>query len=267
MPQVLELRGNTIGMPTQAGYCGKPTKVCVLTKNGSAHVPYAQIMPNGHQEEEQQMTPRSVEARIAYMKAHPPGRVGRCAETVWKSLNVPPIGAASAAIAVGKVRAAGKLHTSHNPPRGAIVLWTGGSHGYGHAALSLGNGRILTTDPPGHAGGVGETALNMPEVRWGHHYAGWTTWWGVNLPGTATVPPAAPSQPKVSLSNLRYGTRHADVKVLQRALHVSPVSGFYGDLTDRAVRAHQARQGWTPDAKGHSFVGARQAKELGLATA
>jgi hypothetical protein len=206
---------------------------------------------------------RSVEARIEHMRKHPPGRVGRCAETVWKSLDVPPLGAASASIAAGKVRHAGKLHTSHNPPRGAIVLWTGGSHGYGHAALSLGNGRILTTDPPGHAGGVGETSLNMPEVRWGHHYAGWTTWWGRELPGAAQGSPVN-DHPHVKLANLHFGARNADVKMLQRALHVSPVSGFYGQATDRAVRAHQARQGWHPDAKGHSFVGAAQARALGL---
>jgi cell wall-associated NlpC family hydrolase len=117
------------------------------------------------------------------MKAHPPGRVGRCAETVWKSLGVPPIGAASAAAGVRKVKAAGKLHTSdENIPYGAIVLWTGGSHGYGHAALYIGNDQILTTDPPGHPGGVGITKLNMPRLRWGHRYAGWTQWWGKDLP-------------------------------------------------------------------------------------
>jgi hypothetical protein len=206
---------------------------------------------------------RSIEERIAYMKAHPPGRAGQCAATVWHSLGVPPLGAASASIAAGKVRHAGKLHTSHNPPRGAICLWTGGSHGYGHAALSLGGGRLLTTDPPGRSGGVGEVALNMPEVRWGHHWAGWTTWWGVDLPGAARGA-AVNDHPHVSLSHLHFGARHADVKALQRALHVSPVSGFYGQATDRAVRAHQARMGWHPDPKGHSFVGRAQARALGL---
>lgn len=205
---------------------------------------------------------RSVEGRLAYFRAHPPGRVGRCAESVWRALDVPKLGAASASIAAGKVRHAGKLHTGHNPPDGAIVLFTGGSHGYGHAMFAVG-GKALSTDPPGHPGGVGLVALNMPEVRWGHHWAGWTTWWGVDLPGAAHGA-AVNDHPHVKLANLHYGARNADVKMLQRALHVSPVSGYYGDATDRAVRAHQARQGWHPDAKGHSFVGAQQAHALGL---
>ena len=211
------------------------------------------------------MAARGVEERIAYMRAHPPGRVGRCAETVWKSLNVPPLGAASASIAAGKVRHAGKLHTSHNPPRGAICLWTGGSHGYGHAAISLGNGRLLTTDPPGHAGGVGETALNMPETRWGHHWAGWTTWWGVELPGAVRgAPNPDAGHASVMLSNLRYGLTNDDVKDLQRALRIHPVDGRYFGATDDAVRADQRRHGWNPDPRGHSNVGPQQARALGL---
>jgi cell wall-associated NlpC family hydrolase len=125
-------------------------------------------------------TPRE---RVAYMKAHPPGKVGMCARTVWLSLGVPPLHAANASVAVRKVKAAGKLHTSdENIPYGAVVLWTGGRHGYGHAALYVGDDKILTTDPPGHPGKVGITRLNMPRVRWGLHYAGWTTWWGQELP-------------------------------------------------------------------------------------
>jgi hypothetical protein len=208
---------------------------------------------------------RSVEDRIAFMRRNPPHRVGLCARTVWLSLDVPPLGAASASVAAGKVRHAGKMHTSHNPPRGAVVLWTGGSHGYGHAALALGNGKILTTDPPGHPGGVGETALSMPEIRWGLVWSGWTTWWGVDLPGAVNVAAAAhDDHPSVVLANLHYGARNADVKALQRALRVSPVSGYYGNATDAAVRADQRRRGMHPDDKGHSFVGAVQARGLGL---
>ncbi len=126
--------------------------------------------------------PRSIEDRISFMSKHPPGKIGQCAHTVWESLGVPPLGAASAAAAVVKVRAAGHLHSGGNPPRGSVVLWTGGSHGYGHAALSLGGEQILTTDPPGRPGGVGEQPLSMPKDKWGLTYVGWTTWWGVGLP-------------------------------------------------------------------------------------
>jgi len=49
-PEVLEFSGNTISMPTKTGYCGKPTKVCVLTRNGSARVPMSKINPNSIKE-------------------------------------------------------------------------------------------------------------------------------------------------------------------------------------------------------------------------
>ena len=68
---------------------------------------------------------------------------------------------------------------------------------------------------------------------------------------------------KVKLSNLRYGKRNSDVKDLQRALHIA-VDGFYGPITDKAVRAQQKKLGWTPDPVRKSNVGPLQAKRLGL---
>lgn len=128
---------------------------------------------------------RSVANRIAWMRKHPPGRAGLCAKTVWLSLDVPALGVPSASAAADKVKAAGHLHYHYDgdgPPKGAIVYWKGGSHGYGHMALSLGGGRILTTDPPGHSGGVGEASITMPRERWHHKYVGWSTWYGRELP-------------------------------------------------------------------------------------
>jgi cell wall-associated NlpC family hydrolase len=104
---------------------------------------------------------------------------------VWQSLDVPALGVPDASHAASKVEAAGHLqyhYSGDGPPRGSIVYWKGGSHGYGHMALSLGGGRILTTDPPGHSGGVGETSVTMPRERWGLRYVGWSTWYGVELP-------------------------------------------------------------------------------------
>jgi hypothetical protein len=59
-----------------------------------------------------------------------------------------------------------------NPPRGAMVYWLGGSSGYGHIAVALGNGKVRSTD----AGGAGEVAtvdVGWPERAWGLPYAGW----------------------------------------------------------------------------------------------
>jgi len=64
-----------------------------------------------------------------------------------------------------------------NPPRGSAVYWTGGSHGYGHIAISLGNGKVRSTD----AGGSGKVAtvdLGWVQAAWGLPYAGWA--WDIN---------------------------------------------------------------------------------------
>lgn len=61
---------------------------------------------------------------------------------------------------------------NRKPPRGAMVYWLGGSHGYGHIAVSLGNGKVRSTD----SGGSGRPAtvdLGWPEAHWGLSYAGW----------------------------------------------------------------------------------------------
>jgi hypothetical protein len=72
-----------------------------------------------------------------------------------------------------------------------------------------------------------------------------------------------PDKARVKLANLRYGKKNSDVADLQRALHVV-ADGSYGPVTDKAVRKHQAKCGWTPDPKGKSNVGPQQAQRLGL---
>lgn len=63
-------------------------------------------------------------------------------------------------------------------PRGAAVYWTGGSRGFGHIALSLGDGLVRSTD----AGGQGIVATRS--VAWfdrnwpALNYAGWA--WNIN---------------------------------------------------------------------------------------
>lgn len=68
---------------------------------------------------------------------------------------------------------------------------------------------------------------------------------------------------KVLLSKLKYGARNPDVKDLQRALRIT-ADGYYGPITDKAVRAHQKKLGFTPDPWRKSYVGPFQAKRLGL---
>lgn len=60
-----------------------------------------------------------------------------------------------------------------NPPRGVPVAWSGGSHGFGHRAVSLGRGKIRSTDAGG-SGVVATVDLDWPEKNWGLHYLGWS---------------------------------------------------------------------------------------------
>jgi len=67
----------------------------------------------------------------------------------------------------------------------------------------------------------------------------------------------------VRLSNLKFGAHNDDVKDLQKALGIL-ADGVYGPATDKAVREDQHKRGWAPDREGHSYVGPRQARALGL---
>lgn len=58
------------------------------------------------------------------------------------------------------------------PPRGAMVYWLGGSHGYGHIAPAVGGGNVRSTDAGG-SGRVATVDVGWPERAWGLSYAGW----------------------------------------------------------------------------------------------
>jgi hypothetical protein len=62
-------------------------------------------------------------------------------------------------------------------PRGSAVYWTGGSRGYGHICLSLGNGKVRSTDAGGR-GRVATVDIDWVSRNWGHTYAGWA--WDIN---------------------------------------------------------------------------------------
>lgn len=60
-----------------------------------------------------------------------------------------------------------------NPPRGFPVFWTGGSHNFGHVAISAGDGWVWSTDIK-RAGFFNIVPLTLIAERWGLKYAGWT---------------------------------------------------------------------------------------------
>lgn len=61
-----------------------------------------------------------------------------------------------------------------NAPAGALVFWSGGSSGAGHVALSLGGGKIVSTDYP-RSGITSATTIDAISNGWGEHYQGWAT--------------------------------------------------------------------------------------------
>jgi hypothetical protein len=58
-----------------------------------------------------------------------------------------------------------------NPPVGAPVYYRGGN--YGHAVISVGGGRIRSTDCQSSTQ-VNDAALSWPETAWNYEFLGWT---------------------------------------------------------------------------------------------
>lgn len=66
-------------------------------------------------------------------------------------------------------------HTTRgfNPPKNVPVYWKGGPHGYGHVAISNGDGYVWTTDKPKH-GKFTKVKLTDITRDWGLTYLGWS---------------------------------------------------------------------------------------------
>jgi hypothetical protein len=97
----------------------------------------------------------------------------RLAANIWGR---PRAGYLSAAEQWRQMVATGNSHISdRHPPVGALLFWnTGGP--YGHVAVYVGNGRIVSNDigdqVPGE-GGVYLVAFALIESKWGATYLGW----------------------------------------------------------------------------------------------
>lgn len=101
-----------------------------------------------------------------------------------------------------KSEPSGARHTDRKPPKGAPVAWSGGNHGFGHRALSLGPDskgvyHIRTTDGAGE-GRVATRPLAWVEQQWGLTYLGWSeTITGLTIPGLIVKEPVKPDPAKV----------------------------------------------------------------------
>ena len=97
-----------------------------------------------------------------------------------------------------------------NPPRGFPVSFKGGSKGFGHRAISFGDGKIRSTDFSTTTkrfarGIVGTGTIAEIERAMGITYLGWSeTIDGKTIPGSARViAPSKPAGPKVPRAHTR----------------------------------------------------------------
>lgn len=143
-------------------------------------------------------------------------------------------------------------HTDRTPPAGVPVYFSAGtSNPYGHVAISLGGGRIRSTDwptggPSGSRTAVGETTIAGLEKGWNRKYLGWAEdFYGVRIPGF----PRPVRRPSSGTRDLRKGMHGSDVERLQAGLKRAfpayagrlALDGDFGPATDAAVREFQRR--------------------------
>lgn len=133
-------------------------------------------------------------------------------------------------------------------PRGVPVFWLGGSKGYGHVALSLGNGLCRSTDWPSR-GLVGNVAIDTLTSRWGLRLVGWTE--DMNNVRVWSAPTTSAKDGIVSLHRVQPGKKNKDILEVQRALvrrNIDcPTHSYYGVRMKAAVRQWQLRLGYRGD--------------------
>ncbi len=121
--------------------------------------------------------PRSPNDRIKWFLSNKPSDVGMCLNHTWIATDIPSANCADANAGVELVRAHKEMR-SGPPPRGAWCWWTSSNHG--HAALSVGNGKIASVDVNGPQT-TGVVSLSYPVDVWGHVYQGWSDFFGVRF--------------------------------------------------------------------------------------
>ena len=95
---------------------------------------------------------------------------GHCLEWARERADIPPLYDDAA---TAWANATGRRPGDRRPPVGAAVYWTGGSSGYGHIAISVGDGKVRSSDAGGE-GRVRTVPVDWAEKKWGLTYAGWS---------------------------------------------------------------------------------------------
>jgi hypothetical protein len=133
---------------------------------------------------------RSAEATARVAEGDNFNVIGMCQQQVREWADIP----AKYPDAVTSGKHAGPLKKTE-PPRGAVLYWSGGSRGHGHVALSLGHGQVRSTDWPA-PGRVGTTTERNITRDWNLTYMGWS--WEINdvtIPHQEPKPPEPPKPP------------------------------------------------------------------------
>ncbi|MCL2542747.1 MAG: hypothetical protein FWE71_09875 [Nocardioidaceae bacterium] len=175
---------------------------------------------------------------------------GMCQDFTHSAFGVPSDGTPSAAAAWERAKYRHPETDPANIPRGVPVFWTGGSHGFGHAAVSRGGGSVWGTDLV-RDGQVDVYPINDVHTKWGLTLAGWTedidgvrVWQpDAAKPAPEKKPaPAAPSAPK-----------HATAKdALDAALaslhdgrsHLEKDTPHFHDFSQAINHLNHARDNW-----------------------
>jgi hypothetical protein len=140
-------------------------------------------------------------------------------------------------------------HKDRNPPRGMPVAFSGGSRGFGHRAISLGDGKIRSTDMVGDRyvpGKVGTTTIAALERAMGITYLGWSeTITGLTIPVDKPKPPVEQPEPDAEpvtdpLTGDRDKTKHSwrvarAIKLLESEQRNAKLPSKYRDFVRAAV--------------------------------
>ena len=183
---------------------------------------------------------------VARARSHTSGFSGQCLRFVVTCLDgqhrygLPDANAA--------FRASKRLNTTSTPPAGVPVYFLGSKHG--HVALSVGGGRIRSTDWPSR-NKIAEVKITVLAETWGRRYAGWAAdIAGHRIPSLATDAAAntvATATKKGGRPYPGHSTKREDrgetVRLIQDRLNALGArlaeDGRFGPATEAAVKKFQ----------------------------
>jgi hypothetical protein len=171
---------------------------------------------------------------------------GMCCNFVWNCIAAPhSFGLADANAAWNR---ATQRRAGTAAPAGAPVYWAGGKHG--HIALSVGGGRVRSTDWP-RKGSVGEVDIDEMTRIWRLTYRGWSTdFAGAPIPGLQQTLGGGQKigGQKINDEDIRPGKRNPTVRVFNAALWESMPASY--QASHRASWMSEAADLYGPVSQG-----------------